>query len=328
MNCLIVSPDPSQLALRSAIELWSDSTTAETSLQRENLIRDKRTAVKGFFDHSKQIPMEVGPLDVNEWREELERRKLMPASVYAMISRLSSFYEWMMRDPRFEQLAFNNPVKMARPKAPRAYQNQGAKAWSDEQARKMISLLEMKAESGDLVGKRDYALLLFFLMSGRRRNEVISLAGNNLELRGEFLIVRCRVKGSDYVEFEMRDRSVIAALRDYLEASGRMFALKSKAPLWTRHDLGGKPGDQLTSHAFDRNLKMYAKEAGLPPVHIHQLRHTFARIVSEESGSIVETQDALGHKNASTTRVYVQRVSVKKDKSSGKVSSRLVIFKN
>ena len=138
MNRLIVSEDPYQLALRSAIALWSDSTTAETSLRRENLIRDKRTAVKGFFDHSRKMPMEVGPLDVNEWRAELERRKLMPASVYAMISRLSSFYEWMMRDPRFEQMAFNNPVKMARPKAPRAYQNQGAKAWSDEQARAMI----------------------------------------------------------------------------------------------------------------------------------------------------------------------------------------------
>ena len=136
--------------------------------------------------------------------------------------------------------------------------------------------------------------------------------------------MRCQVKGSDYVEFEMRDASVIAALRHYLEASGRMHVLKTKSPLWTRHDLGGKPGEQLTSHAFDRNLKMYAKEAGLPPVHIHQLRHTFARIVSEESGSIVETQDALGHKNASTSRVYGQRVNVKKDKSSGKVAGRLI----
>src|SRR5882762_4417213 len=142
VTALTAPEDRYQLALCSAIELWSDSTTAETSLRRENLIRDKRTAVKGFFDHLKILPMEVKPVHVNEWRAELERRKLMPASVYAMISRLSSFYEWMMRDPRFEQMAFNNPVKMARPKAPRAYQNQGAKAWSDEQAWAMISLLE------------------------------------------------------------------------------------------------------------------------------------------------------------------------------------------
>ena len=36
----------------------------------------------------------------------------------------------------------------------------------------------------------------------------------------------------------------------------------------------------------------------------------FARWVSESTGSIIETQDALGHKHASTTRVYVQRVAV------------------
>jgi len=45
-----------------------------------------------------------------------------------------------------------------------------------------------------------------------------------------------------------------------------------------------------------------------------QTRHTFARWVSESTGSIIETQDALGHKHAATTRVYVQRVAVKKDK--------------
>jgi len=46
--------------------------------------------------------------------------------------------------------------------------------------------------------------------------------------------------------------------------------------------------------------------------------------VSDESGSIVETQDALGHKNASTARVYGQRVNVKKDKSSGKVAGGVI----
>jgi integrase len=317
-TALTVLEDRHQLALCSAIELWSDSTTSETSLRRIDLIRDKRAAVRGFFSYTQKLPFDVDSRDVNTWRAKLETR-LKAASVYAQISKLSSFYEWLMKDARFEGMAFNNPVKMARPKAPRAYQSDGAKAWSDEQARAMVSLLKGKADSGDLVAKRDYALLLFFLMSGRRRNEVISLAGNNLELRGEILIVRCRVKGSDYIESELRDSAAIAALLDYLQSAGRMHALKTKSPLWTRHDLGGKPGEQLTSHAFDRNLKMYAREAGLPRVHIHQLRHMFARIVSEELSSITETQDALGHKHASTTRVYVPRITVKKDKVSGKL---------
>ena len=72
-----------------------------------------------------------------------------------------------MKEERFAGLAFNNPVRLARPKAPRLSQNENAKAWSDDQARAMVSLLRSKAEDGGLVAKRDYALLLFCLMSGR-----------------------------------------------------------------------------------------------------------------------------------------------------------------
>jgi hypothetical protein len=45
--------------------------------------------------------------------------------------------------------------------------------------------------------------------------------------------------------------------------------------------------------------------------------------VSESTGSIIETQDALGHRHAATTRVYVQRVVVKKDKHSAAILDRL-----
>jgi hypothetical protein len=41
-----------------------------------------------------------------------------------------------------------------------------------------------------------------------------------------------------------------------------------------------------------------------------------AEWVAEETGSIIETRDALGHKNPSTTKAYVQRIAVKKDRHS------------
>jgi site-specific recombinase XerC len=70
-------------------------------------------------------------------------------------------------------------------------------------------------------------------------------------------------------------------------------------------------------------MKTYAKKAGLKHFHLHQLRHPFAWIVSEGSGSIVETQDALGHKNLATTRVYVQQIAIKKDRFSQSIKARI-----
>ena len=77
------------------------------------------------------------------------------------------------------------------------------------------------------------------------------------------------------------------------------------------HDGAGSPGEALTSHCFVKNLKKYAREAGVEDFHLHRTRHTFARIVSEVSGDITATQNALDHQHRSTTRVYVQRIAVK-----------------
>lgn len=314
----------SEAALQNALLLWADSTTRATSLRRNELVHDKRAAVLSFFSYAKKHPADVTPLDVRSWRSALETENLKPATIYARVSRLSSFYEWAMRDPELGKMITNNPVRLARPKAPRAYQTESARSLTDEQIRSLVSLVRNKAECEDVIAKRDYALLLFYLITGMRRSEVINLRGRDVEERDGILIIKCKVKGSDYIEREVRDSAARDALFDYLSASGRAKALKTDSPLWTRHDRAGKPGAALTSHAFAHNLKIYAKRAGMDQIHIHQMRHTFARIVADETGSIVETQDALGHRHVSTTRVYVQRIAVKRDKHSERISKRIL----
>jgi hypothetical protein len=44
--------------------------------------------------------------------------------------------------------------------------------------------------------------------------------------------------------------------------------------------------------------------------------------VSEVTGDITATQNALDHQNRSTTRVYVQRIAVKRDLYSNEISKR------
>lgn len=126
---------------------------------------------------------------------------------------------------------------------------------------------------------------------------------------------------------ELCDPEAQAALKVYLTAAGRLSALGRKVPIWTRHDRAGKPGAPLTSHAFAHNLKIYAREAGVKKIHVHQLRHTFGRMVADETGSLGEVQEALGHRNRSTTRVYVQRITRKRDKHSRRISERIRLGK-
>jgi integrase len=160
-----------------------------------------------------------------------------------------------------------------------------------------------------------------YLATGLRRSEVITLRGKDVHLK-ETLILAYRAKGRDYRSREAREPQVKEALVDYLTAAGRMHVLKTDAPLWTRHDRAGKPGETLSSHCFVRNLKKYALAAGVKDFHLHRTRHTFARIVSEFTGDITATQNALDHQNRLTTRVYVQRIAVKRDLHSSEVSKR------
>lgn len=324
-QALIPTGQTVDLALLNAIYLWAAATTDAESACRQDLLRSKRQAVSLFFAHCGKHPEEVTALDVQGWREALEGKGFKPATVYARISRLSSFYTWVMRDPTLGPLIKGNPADFARPKAPKAYQTESSKALDDEQLSALVHVVREKAKAGEVVGKRDYALLLLFITTGMRRQEVIGLRGSDLQLREDDLVVRCRVKGGDYVGRAVDEPLVREALLDYLESCGRMNALGSDRPLWTRHDRAGRAGAPLSSHSFSKNLKGYAREAGIEKIHVHQTRHTFARIISEETGSIVETQDALGHKNLATTRVYVGRIAVKRDKHSRQVTARLNI---
>lgn len=321
-TALVSIKEVNQIAQRHALRLWSDAVTATLTERREEILRAKQKVVESFFTFAGKHPAEVTALDVESWRKKLEEQGLQPGTIYVRVCFLSSFFEWARRDPALRELIPVNPARLAMPKAPKAYQTESVKAWTDEQLRAVVEVVRKKAEAGELVGKRDYALLLFYLVTGMRRQEVIGLRGGDLQL-DDAIVVTGKVKGGDYLSREVRDPALRAALDDYLASSGRLGVLNADGPLWTRHDRAGRPGAALTSHAFVKNLKRYAKEASIGEVHLHQTRHSFARIVAEETGSITETQDALNHHSATTTRVYVQRIVVKRDRHSQKISDRL-----
>jgi len=325
-TALIAGSEAQNAALRSAIDLWAKAKTSESAFRHEDLVRKKREVVESFFSFIGKSPGKVDELDVQRWLEHL-REKLKPATVYARISFLSSFYRWAMRDPAVGTQIRANPVLLARPKAPRAYQTDSTKAWTDQELQTIVAAVEKRAAQ-DLIGKRDLALLRMYMATGRRREEIISLRGRDVRLTDDGLEVGGRMKGGRYRTMKVEDPEVKTALLDYLGNAKRLHVLKTDAPLWTRHDHPKFAGEALTSYSFVKNLKRYARGAGVGEVHLHQTRHTFARIVQETTGSFNETQEALDHANLATTRVYVQRIAVKADKHSRKIGERMKSSRN
>lgn len=311
-------------AIRNAAALWAESCTGGTSHRREELLHDKQTAVESFFSYTNKDPAQVGPLDVKAWCAWMEGENLKPNTIYTRVSRLSSFYTWLMKHPAFGAQISHNPAQLARPKCPKPYQTDSPQSYTDEEMKALLAVVKKEADAGQITAKRDYALLLIYFLTGMRRTEVIRLRGSDIELPEDgALILKYKRKGGSYRGREVQEEGARDALFNYLAAAGRKSVLGTARPLWTRHDYAGKSGAPLTSHALAKNLKRYARAANVKDARLHRMRHTFARIVAEESGSMIETQDALDHENIATTRVYVARITVKRDKHSRAVANRI-----
>ena len=325
---------PSTAALDTAISIWAKSTTREGE-RLGDLLRDKSRVVQHFFAFSGRRPQDVTPGDVRDWLDELRARGIptrtpagelvdgepySAASVYAAASRLSSFYTWLMRDSALRELITHNPVDLVRPRSPRAYE--GSQALTPDELDALLAVVRTKANAGELVAKRDWALLLFYVTTAHRREEVNRLKWRDVKKNGK-LTVYFQVKGGER-QWEEVDLAVWDALVDYLRAAGRLDSMTPDAPLWTAHDRSGKStGSPLSSHSFAANLKRYAKLAGLDGIHVHQLRHTAAALAGDESGDMGAVQNLLGHKNQQTTKIYLPRITVKKNPLGSAIARRL-----
>jgi integrase len=173
---VIVISDP----IENAITLWAEASTRAETREREERLRDKKQVVRSFLEYVSKHPGEVEPADVRAWRRHLELLK-SENTVYSYLSRVSSFYEWLRKYPEIKDYIHNNPVSMARPTAPRPYQTEKTKAWTDEEMNAILDQIAAEAKRGSIHALRDYSVTLFYLFSGLRRNELFGLRGNDVE---------------------------------------------------------------------------------------------------------------------------------------------------
>ena len=126
----------------AAIGNWAESSTRPTSERRLDIKRDKKRVVNDFFDCTGKPINQIDPTDVRAWQKVLEARGLAHCTVYASISKVSSFYKWAMESPEFRKIVKENPVILARPKAPIPYQGEKTKALTEDQISKLLQVMK------------------------------------------------------------------------------------------------------------------------------------------------------------------------------------------
>ena len=308
---------------RELIKTYAATKTPRGAARTADVIRDRARAVVSYFEFTGESPITATVQGVGAWLDALLAMGRAENTIYRRWSFLNSFFKWVKTIPDYGDIL--NPCDLARPRPPRPYRK--AAALEDGELKAILSLIDHKATNAvstasRLQAKRDFALLLFFAFTGHRRAEIVGLTWGDLKIgtNGRF-IVRFNVKGGDYLSEEV-NTAVYAALIDYLQAAGRIESMTAVSPLWIGHN-GQETGAAMSSYTFAHNLKNYAQAAGIFGMHIHKLRYTYGRMVADETGDLTAVQTAMGHRNISTTRIYVKSVTTKKDKHSGAIRGRL-----
>jgi len=244
-------------------------------------------------------PDRVTPAHVLAWAHGIgaSGREPSSATVGARIACLSSYFRFLIR----MELAKSNPCDAL--ERPRTIPSP-ARGLTAEQIRQLLAVVP-----DTVAGRRDRALVLTFVLTGRRRSEVLGLTAGDVSLEGETAFYNYRGKGGKRGRREL-PRPAYAALCATLADAGLVVAsMEPAASLWQA--AAGPRG--VTSPTFYSRFRRYLRAAGLPPAGLHILRHSAAKLRRDAGASVEAVSSFLDHSSLAVTSVYLRRLEGESD---------------
>jgi integrase/recombinase XerD len=162
---------------------------------------------------------------------------------------------------------------------------------------KYLEINEIQALFRVIKNKRDRALFRLVYHRGLRAHEVGRLEYQHFRDRDGILFIK-RGKGSISREYSLTDEE-LRALRAYIrDERGTM-----PGPLFPSRQ--GRRG--IGRHRLDQLMKEYCAAAKIPreKAHMHALKHSCGTHLAERGATGDEIQDWLGHREQSSTDIYL-----------------------
>ena len=149
---------------------------------------------------------------------------------------------------------------------------------------KFIPKDEVRSFLDGIKDKDKQALITAYLVTGRRRGELLSLEWKDIDIENRMYRVKCS-KNHTEKDFPIND-AFLSVLESLDKTDGRVF------PRWEHPD--------SVTHLVKRQLEI----AGFEDLHLHNLRHTYASAYLMSGGDIRPLKDLLGHSSITTTMIY------------------------
>lgn len=225
---------------------------------------------------------EIVRADVERWHGKLGAERPVAANrALALLSMMMRLAEtWGLRPPG------SNPCRDVRRFAEHPRERVLTAA---ELERLGAALARVEADPASRVGPGVVPLIRLLLLTGTRVGELLALRWEDVDMRAGTARLR---------ETKTRPRTLVLTppavevLRGIRARRGCPWVIQGARP-------DGSCGRPYAA------WRAILREAGIPPLVIHDLRHTFGSLGGEEGGSEIVLARLLGHASPATTRRYV-----------------------
>jgi site-specific recombinase XerD len=224
----------------------------------------------------------AGRADLEAYLGDLLTRRT-PATAATYYKVLKLLYQWLEDE---DELPASPMAKMRPPIIP----DQPVPVIPDDGLRRLLAACAGKG----FEARRDTAMIMLLLDTGARRAELVDLKLAHVDLDLDVLLVLGKGRRERALPF---GHKAGVALDRYLRARARH---KDAALPWLWLGLQGR----LTRWGLVQMLRRRGEQAGLPGLHPHQLRHTFAHQWLAEGGGETDLMRLAGWKSRAMLQRY------------------------
>lgn len=249
--------------------------------------------------------------DIIAFREHLTAKGNKPTTVQNYLVGVKQFFKFLEGNGLYQNVA--RDVKP--PKISRTFKKDYLTV---TQVADVLANISRATETG----RRNYAITLLMVTAGLRTIEVSRANVDDIQLNGGQSVLYVQGKGQD-------DKAEYVKLAQEVEQAIRLYLAHRETEstaLFTSTSNNSK-SNRLSTRSISGIIKSALREAGLDSERLtaHSLRHTTATLNMLNGGTLEETQQALRHKNITSTMIYNQSLTRAKNDSEQRIAN--AIFK-
>lgn len=231
----------------------------------------------------------VSVSDCKAYYIHLSNRNVSSVTVQTYIRALRAFLSWCYLEGYISE---NIPKKFRLPKA----QKKKIDILTDSEVEQLFRCLLGR----DFISIRNYCIVALMIDSGLRLNEVVTIRRDKIHIAEGYAIVNGKGNKERFVPLGLNSK------RALLRYCSIVPNKEKDTPLFVKDTL--IPIKESTVKQLFRKLK---SRSGIPRLHPHLLRHTFATRYIERGGDIYSLQSILGHTSLEMVKKYVHLIPSK-----------------